>query len=1241
MKIKKLPVLAWVALSAIFSCSWAATSSSSVFLYGMSENVLSAMGRPAGLKQGGVSSDNVLVLKQSGFYSLVMENHVQAIGQMLDMAPASMVKAGYLGESLPTEAFTRWAMPGYSLGGEVGYPQVPVKVELLEIPQGARPVVKIKSQEYKEVSLSDLGVFSLLYPVQVPVSKSQKEAVPFQMQEDAYRVDMFLGDQASSQLEGDVHQLVRVEELGQMRAQRLGRLIVSPYLYNPVQKKLRIYTHIEFEVYFTDADMAATRQMYDRYGSEAYTKVQQNVLNPLDAFSAQVGARDGSSKSGLRSANVQRPMRYVIVSDPLFKDSLQKFIEWKTVLGFDVEAVYTDNPEVGNSKESIHAYLKSQYDGASEENPAPDYVLFVGDIDQIPTGYFQGVGWGSSGHFSDLYLCEFTGDHFPDVFYGRMSARTVDDLMPQINKTMYMERLQAERSSFLDTCVVIAGVDDNFGESHLNPTIDYIYDNYMKDTLERHGYKYPYPASHTKANDIVGNINSGVSVVVYTAHGHNESWSDPYIDNNMVDKMFTNVDKYPLMIGNCCLTGKFDVDKCFGEALLRKKDAGAAVYIGASNSTYFDHDVYWAIGYTSYLLEGHVHTYENTGFGSYDALYHTHGEDFGDWAMTASEIVYTGNMAVEKAAQGFEAYYWEVYHVFGDPSYIPYTHKPTEFPVNHSGEIYIGESQYVVYTEPHARVSLSQDGKVLGSVLADESGLAAVSLADWNATSDMDMSVVLQNRVTFLGKVKVETLEGKAVVPVIQSVFDMDGNPVKSLTYGTSYKFRYTLKNVGSENVEGMKIRFGQNDLLQFKEMEYEVKESLAAGAEMVVEHDFVADVDANVADKYLIRYEMQVMCDGESSAQRSKEWSVPALAPAVTVVGFVINDSLSGVQPANGVLDNNETVKAYVTFRNDGSVAAQSLVTRVGSDAGSWLVLPDKTFELGNLEPGMEKVMEFDYSAKDAEVRYKMYNMIFTMSTMEREMKDTVVSYLSPVVETFESGDLSFVNWQTDGSWMINEDRVHSGKYSVASTDKAENASTYVLKVEVDASMDDVVEFYYNTSTELINGRFGDFLEFYVDGERKGSWAGDDNQWKKVSFPIRKGKRILEWKYVKDDTDKQGEDRVWLDDIRLPIGSKPAEVVANEVQVPQVLSSVRLDILSVRDGEIYFQVDATDRVVMNLSVLGMDGQCKSVLCQGMKVVSGISRYSLPIGNIPSGTYLLVAGFSDGSREVVKFVKVF
>lgn len=152
------------------------------------------------------------------------------------------------------------------------------------------------------------------------------------------------------------------------------------------------------------------------------------------------------------------------------------------------------------------------------------------------------------------------------------------------------------------------------------------------------------------------------------------------------------------------------------------------VYIGGSNSTYFDQDVYWAVGYTNRLVNGTVFTYENTGLGANDAWYHSHNEAYEDWALTAHEIVYTGNMAVERANQDLEEYYWQVYHVFGDPSYMPYTRRPAELQLEHTPSLVVGDVSFDVSTVPYARVTLSKNGVIFGFAITDESGEARLAL---------------------------------------------------------------------------------------------------------------------------------------------------------------------------------------------------------------------------------------------------------------------------------------------------------------------------------------------------------------------------------------------------------------------------------------------------------------------------------------------------------------------------------
>jgi hypothetical protein len=94
---------------------------------------------------------------------------------------------------------------------------------------------------------------------------------------------------------------------------------------------------------------------------------------------------------------------------------------------------------------------------------------------------------------------------------------------------------------------------------------------------------------------------------------------------------------------------------------------------------------------------------------------------------------------------------------------------------------------------------------------------------------------------------------------------------------------------------------------------------------------------------------------------------------------------------------------------------------------------------------------------------------------------------------------------------------------------------SEAVMSLDYEFACDNVISFYVKTSTETGY----DFLNFYVDDERMGRWAGQTN-WRLVSYMIPQGSHRLTWSYEKDGGATGGQDCVWVDNIVLP----PMEVV-------------------------------------------------------------------------------------------------
>ncbi len=632
--------------------------------------------------------------------------------------------------------FTTVSVEGFGQSASMGLPSLPCKVEMVEVPQGARPEIVVDRVESYTVDLAAEGFPHFVLPAQGPRSKNPAAKRAFVFDTAAYASYRAAESPVSLVEAGTLHNL------------RLASVRISPVAYDPAAHTLTVYTRIDFHIDFKGADWAATRQFKERYASVAYRGVESGLLYSLRAQLPR-------TKSAVYT---QAPV-YVIVSDPMFYDSLQKFVAWKTLLGFRVKVAYTDEVEVGKTRTSIRAYLKKLYDEATPEEPAPTYVLLVGDVAQVPNGNTYSDPYYGDKHVSDLYLCEYTGDRLPDVLYGRMSASNVEELMPQIDKLMYMENIPYEKTAFLDSSFLIAGVDNQgYSTAYLNPTINYLHSLYFKDSASRHCAMYPYPNSASASRNIIADINAGVSVGIYTAHGDWDRWENPTVTNSNVAQ-FTNKDKYPFLVGNCCLTGKMTKPSCFGESLLRKKDAGAVAYIGASNSSYFDEDVYWAVGYTENLNLGEVYTYtyENTGFGANDAFFHTHGEPYDKWALSVAEIMQTGNMAVEGSPteDTMKAYYWQIYHVFGDPSYIPYNHRPAPITAIYDKGFKPGTASFVVTTWPYARVALSRRGRNVAFAMADAGGRARLDVSGVSEECVLSLCISAQNGLPLIDEVKV------------------------------------------------------------------------------------------------------------------------------------------------------------------------------------------------------------------------------------------------------------------------------------------------------------------------------------------------------------------------------------------------------------------------------------------------------------------------------------------------------
>ncbi|MBP5649908.1 MAG: choice-of-anchor J domain-containing protein, partial [Bacteroidales bacterium] len=629
--------------------------------------------------------------------------------------------------SVPEGTFARISMNGYGFSYNPGAPQLPQLTKLMQIPVCDSVVAAVVDADFEEYDAVNLGIHHPLYPSQVSVSKTEQNP-PFSYNQLIYFTNTFYA-----------LPLVSVEKSGIRRNVALANVYVSPVQYNPVTNKIRIYTKIDVEFTFVNTNLMMTQKL-EKYSSPMFELDAGTVINKM--------------QNAAKNEYTGAPIKYLIIANSMFSSNtdLTAFVEWKRRLGYKVELAFTSDANVGTTTTSIKNFIQNKYNNATAADPAPTFLLLIGDVAQLPAFDSQFTSSSADNdHVTDLYYATLAGnDNIPDCYYGRLSATNSTQLSNQIAKIMMYEQYTMPDPSYLGNAVLIAGTDGNgYSPTHADGQVNYIYNNYINTSSTTHNfttvYKHNYNCS-SQAATIRSEINAGVSIANYTAHGSSSGWADPAFTTSHVSSM-TNTNKYGLLIGNCCLSGKFDDSECFGESLLRAANKGAMGYIGASNSSYWNEDVYWAVGVRSSINANM--SYDASKLGTYDKWFHTHNEAYTNWVSTIGGIIQGGNLSVQSSSSSRKLYYWEIYHCFGDPSVRVYMGIPNTMTVTAS-DITLDESQYTVTAVPYAYVALKKNTtELVAAAFANASGVATLSLPGNLEAGTYELVVLAQNYIWY------------------------------------------------------------------------------------------------------------------------------------------------------------------------------------------------------------------------------------------------------------------------------------------------------------------------------------------------------------------------------------------------------------------------------------------------------------------------------------------------------------
>ena len=947
--------------------------------------------------------------------------------------------------------FSQLISDGMSKTFDEGKPDLPVINRLIEIPFNSVAKIKVLSFDEEIIELKNYGLSELIIPAQPSHEKSKDiKDVPFIKDQIVYSKNEFFKKD-----------IVKFEDKGYLRDKHLGYLEISPFAYNPVTNTLKVLNNIEIEVLFIPKSNIKP-QSIDRLKSPYFKNVAYNTINKVEESKALISG----------------PVKYVIVSDPMFAETLQAFVDWKTMKGFNVIEAYTN--VVGTTTIEIKAYLQDLYDNP-DDGVSPTFVLLVGDVAQIPA--FSGSG----GHVTDLYYCEYTGDKLPEVFYGRFSAETVEELQPQIDKTLEIEKYEMPDPSYLDNVVLVAGVDGTYAPTYGNGAINYTNDYYTNETNGVTSYYYLYnddsgvmASNNSGASaSIRSYISSGVSFANYTAHCSSSGWSDPSFNISHIDGL-TNEHMYPLIIGNCCESSTFNTNDCFAEKILMAENKGAVGYIGGSNSTYWSEDYWWAIGVSSISANP---TYEDSELGAYDRFFHLNGEAKQDWYITQGQINVAGNLAVEASTSSLKAYYWEIYHLMGDPSLTPYVTVPEVLIASYNSEIITGSSSFQVTTEEDAYVAVSKDGILLDAKLADATGLVELIFESLDNVGTLDLVITKQNRQPTIDEITIVPATTPYVLLDYYIIDDALENNNSEVDFGETIKLDIQLKNVSDSydafNVVANLISVDTNIVLIDS---VETFGTILRNDSLLIETSFTIDFKNKFSDQQKVSFDLEIL--GEDVGSIEYTWNskinLSVNAPELEIGDLLIDDS-SGND--NGIFDPGETADILLIVSNNGSTTISNLngLATILGGGETYLTLNNSETGSFNLDAQETDTIKFNATADSG-------TPIGTIIYMSFEIDDVSYNYYSKSVnKELSIGEIPEILISEEGTHIITTEIALF--YDSGGPDaKYSNSEDYTITFQPEYLTNKLkVEFLSFSVEEKDGGGCWDYLNIY-DGENTSS---------------------------------------------------------------------------------------------------------------------------------------------------------
>lgn len=1089
-------------------------------------------------------------------------------------------------------------------GAEEGNPNLPWYSVSLLLPQNT----EAKDVEFEFSDFVEIEGSHLLYPYQMPRPLSMTEELPFEKNEDIYASK----DVYPAVFEGKL-------ETQYLNGYSIAFSSFTPVRYIPSTGKISYAKTVNVKVTVAASKIDKSKMLNTT--PEVKSRVERLAHNPEMIASYKENQDQAKQRSiGGYELLVITPEEWVPNFEEYKMFYNERGIRTRITALEDIYSTMDGRDE----QEQIRSYITQEY-----ENEGIMMVLLGGDSNVVP---YRGLYCYVSDEYVDelpadmYYVClDGSWDDDNDGIWGEVGE---DDLLPelaigrmpfnneeQFNNMMHKTLEYQSNPVFGEFNDIVLGAE-HLGDGYYGSTdLELLIGEHDDDGYTTIGIPENYTFHRVYANGATGwsgnifrnKINEvGGGYVHHVGHANTDYVAGWYVSSTN-DNSFKELNgvnhNYNFFHSHGCICGDF-TSTCILERLVNISTG----FVAATGNSRYGWYIPWGDGPARHLHREFIDSYYN------DRLPYI-GTAFVEMKIMTAPYVNQGwgdNGALR----------WNFYciNILGDVAVCPWLDEPFIPEVDFEPALIAGTTSSIVnilkdgMPQSNFRCSMFYNDELLGFGLSDNDGNAQIQFNEPLDINDTIQLIITGPNALYqvYDIVGIDNNSSYVFADVI-SIDDNQGNGNERIDFNELINLDIDFFNEGAVDADNViaELSTQDNDFVEIINSNINIG-SVTSNSSVSIEDAFTIKISDDIPDQEYIH--MSLVCtDGNNVWQQELEYKV--LAPVFEIYELEYDDSMGN---GNGFVDAGETIQIHMSGKNIGHSKCDNILVH-GTSSSSYVSFEENDINIAELniteEFSTTILIEIDENTPDGSFLSVDVDMISGAYVSQRSILFTV----GTVIETFETGDFSHLNWQFDNDlpWLVADTESYAGNYS-AESGHIDDDEISSLIVEIETTSDGEISFFYKVSTE---SRM-DFLVFYIDGEMMERWSGEID-WQNVSFPVNAGQHVLEWRYDKNKRDAEGQDRCWIDEITFPgnclILDITSEIVLKNANIyPNPFDNY----LVVENNDVHY--------VEIFNLMGV-----KMLSQDVKNTSNVIDVNL----LPSGMYLVRTVDADGTIYLNKMIK--